>query len=85
MQILTQYEREKIAYSLKITRGIRTIAGLLNRDPGVISRELKRNSLPDGTYDPIRAQKKADLRTKKTNKRKLESDWRLHDWVEKKL
>lgn len=85
MQILTLYEREQIAYSLKLKRGIRDIARLLKRDPGVVCRELKRNRLPDGTYDPTRAQKKADLRARKTNHRKLETDWRLHDWVEKKL
>lgn len=85
MQILTQYEREQIAYSLKLKRGIRTIARLLRRDPGVISRELQRNRLPDGTYDPHRAQRKADLRATKTNIRKLESDFRLHDWVARKL
>jgi transposase, IS30 family len=85
MQILTQYEREKIAFSLKIKRKIRDIAKALGRNPGVISREITRNRLSDGTYDPVRAQKKADLRSHKTNKRKLESDWRLHDWVEKKL
>ena len=85
MQILTQYDREQIAYSLKLKRGVRTIARLLKRDPGVISRELQRNRLPDGRYDPVRAQKKADLRARKTNRRKLETDWRLHDWVERKL
>lgn len=85
MQILTQYEREQIAYSLKLKRGVRTIARLLKRDHSVIVRELRRNRLPDGTYDSLRAQKKADLRARKTNHRKLEVDWRLHDWVEKKL
>lgn len=85
MQILTQYEREQIAYSLKLKRGVRDIARLLKRDPGVICRELGRNRLPDGTYDPARAQKKADLRARKTNRRKLETDWRLHDWVAGRL
>lgn len=85
MQLLSQYEREKIAYSLKLKRGLRTIAQLLGRDPGVICRELQRNRNPDGTYDPVRAQKKADFRARKTNCRKLEADWRLHDWVEQKL
>lgn len=85
MQILNQYEREQIAFSLKLKRGVREIARRLNRDPGVICRELKRNRSPDGRYDPVRAQKKADLRARKTNVRKLSSDWRLHDWVEKRL
>ena len=85
MQILSQYEREQIAYSLKLKRGVRTIARLLKRDHSVIVREFKRNRGPDGQYDPLRAQKKADLRATKTNHRKLETNWRLHDWVEEKL
>lgn len=85
MQLLTQYEREKIAFSLKLKRGIREIARQLRRNPAVICRELARNRLPDGSYDPFRAQRKANLRARKTNVRKLETDWRLHDWVEKKL
>jgi len=86
MQILTQYEREQIAFSLKLKRSTRDIATALGRtDHSVIVRELQRNRLSDGTYDPIRAQKKADLRAKKTNTRKLEEHWRLHDWVEGKL
>ena len=59
MQILSQYEREQIAYSLKLKRGVRTIARLLKRNHSVIVRELKRNRSPDGAYDPLRAQKKA--------------------------
>ncbi len=86
MQILTQYEREKIAYSLKLKRSTRDIAKAIGRsDHSVIVRELNRNRLPDGTYDPVRAQKKANLRAKKTNRRKLETDWRLHDWVAQQL
>jgi len=85
MQILTQYEREQIAYSLKLKRGPREIGRLLKRNHSDIVRELQRNRSPDGTYDPVRAQKKADVRAKKTNIRKLSSDWQLHDWVERKL
>ena len=85
MQILTQYEREQIAYSLKLKRSRRTIAKLLQRDHSIIVRELNRNRGADGTYDPLRAQQKADRRATKTNHRKLETNWRLHDWVEEKL
>jgi len=85
MQILTLPEREQIAYSLRLKRGIREIARLLRRDHTVIIRELKRNRLADDTYDPHRAQKRADLRAQRTNTRKLETDWRLHDWVERQL
>lgn len=85
MQIITLYEREQIAYSLKLKRSLRTIANRLKRDHSVIVREVSRNREPDGKYDPLKAQARADRRARKTNKRKLETDWRLHDWVEARL
>ena len=84
MQILTQYEREKIEFYLKLKWGPREIGRRLKRDHGVISREIKRNS-KDGKYIAAVAQKRADFKARKTNKRKLESNEQLHNWVEKKL
>lgn len=84
MQILTQYEREKIEFYLKLKWGPREIGRHLKRDHGVISREIKRNS-KNGKYLAASAQKLADFRSRKTNKRKLETNAELHDWVEKKL
>lgn len=84
MQILTEYEREKVEFYLKLKWGPREIGRHLKRDHGVISREIKRNS-KDGKYVAAEAQKRADFKARKTNKRKLESNERLHDWVEKKL
>lgn len=85
MQIITQYEREQIAYSLNLKRSLRAIAALLKRGHSDIVRELQRNRGPDGRYDPILAQTKADRRARKTNHRKLETNTLLHDWVETKL
>ncbi len=85
MQILNLYEREKIEFSLRIKRTLRDIAKVLDRDPGVISREIKRNTVPGKKYDAAKAQAKADRRARNTNKRKLETDYLLHDFVEKKL
>jgi len=84
MQILTQYEREKIEFFLKLKWGPREIGRHLKRDHGVISREIKRNS-KDGKYVAAAAQRRADFKARKTNKRKLEANELLHDWVEKKL
>jgi IS30 family transposase len=84
MQILTQYEREKIEFYLKLKWGPREIGRRLKRDHGVISREIKRNS-KDGKYIAALAQKRADFKARKTNKRKLETNEALHDWVGKKL
>lgn len=85
MQILSFYEREKIEFSLRIKRGIRDIAKVLDRDPSIISREIKRNAVPGERYQAVKAQAKADRRARKTNRRKLEINYLLHDWVEKKL
>lgn len=85
MQILTQYEREKIEFSRRIKRSLRDIAKLLDREVSVISREIKRNRNRDGKYIAAEAQAKADSRARKTNHRKLETDDQLHDWVETKL
>lgn len=84
MQIVSHYEREKIEYYVKLKMSIRAIARRLKRDHSVISRELERNSCK-GTYIAREAHKKASLKTRKTNKRKLETNGLLHDYVEKKL
>ena len=84
MQILTRYEREKIEFFLRMKWGPREIGRHLKRDHGVISRELKRNS-KNGKYVAVDAQKRADFKARRTNKRKLESNENLHDYVEGKL
>lgn len=84
MQILTKYEREKIEYYLKLKFSHRRIAGRVKRSQSVISREIERNS-KDGKYIAAKAQKRADFKARKTNKRKLETNEALHDYVEKQL
>lgn len=84
MQILTQYEREKIEFYLKLKWGPREIGRRLKRDHGVISREIKRNG-KGGKYIAALAQRRAEFKARKTNKRKLESNEQLHDFVERKL
>lgn len=84
MQILTKYEREKIEFYLKLKWGYREIGRHLRRDHGIISREVRRNS-KDGKYIAAKAQNRADFKARKTNKRKLETNQVLHDYVEKKL
>ena len=85
MQILTFYERQKIEYYRRIKRGVREIGRRLHRNHTDIVRELKRNTVRGERYAAITAQAKADRRARKTNKRKLETDGRLHDFVEAKL
>lgn len=85
MQILNQQEREQIAFYRRLKLSLRDIAKRLNRNVSVISRELKRNRNRDGLYIPAQAQTAADRRATRTNKRRLETNEDLHDWVEQKL
>jgi IS30 family transposase len=81
MQVLTFLQREWIELLNNKGYGPRTIGRFLKRDHTIISRELKRNTTPGKKYSAITAQKLADLKARKTNKRKLEKDQQLHDYV----
>lgn len=85
MQILTLKEREQIEWYLRLKMGLREIGRRLGRDHGIISREIRRNILPGQKYSAAGAQKLADRKSHHTNKRRLETDEVLHDWVVKKL
>lgn len=85
MQILTFVQRQWIEFYNNRKQGPREIGRFLRRDHTVISRELKRNTKPGKKYSAITAQKLADFKAKKTNKRKLDTDKELHDYVVKKL
>jgi transposase, IS30 family len=85
MQILTFYERQKIEYHLKLKLTQRDIAKRLKRNQSDICREISRNKDKDGKYKAAIAQKKAEFKSHKTNKRKLETNEALHDYVELKL
>lgn len=81
MQILTFVQRQWIEFFSNKGQGPREIGRFLKRDHTVVLRELKRNTKPGKKYSAITAQKLADLKAKKTNKRKLETDEILHDYV----
>ena len=84
MQVLTSVQREWIEFFNNKGQGPREIGRQIKRDHTVISRELKRNTKPGKKYSAITAQKMADLKAGKTNKRKLDKDRELHDYVVKK-
>ena len=85
MQVLTFVQRQWIEFFNNKGQGSREIGRQIKRDHTVISRELKRNIKPGKKYSAITAQKLADLKAKKTNKRKLDKDRELHDYVVKKI
>lgn len=66
MPNLTADERYEIAWALKSGRKQTQIAEQLGRDPGTISRELKRNTCPDGVYRWEKADRRA--RDRKSNR-----------------
>jgi transposase, IS30 family len=85
MQTLTSLQREWIEFFTNKGQGPREIGRFLRRDHTVISRELKRNTKPGKKYSAVTAQKLADFKSRKTNKRKLETNPDLHGYVVSKL
>jgi len=60
---------------------------MLHRNHGVISREIERNSEPDGTYSSVKAQEMTDARQEKNQRRsrKLDRDLVLRQYVMEEL
>jgi len=85
MERLTKYDREQIEHHLRAGLSIRAIARLMGRDHSVIVRELKRNRSPHFAYVSKKADYFSNRRAKNTNKRKLEKNEKLYDYVLKCL
>lgn len=82
---LSDYERQQIEYFLRLKYSFRLIGRRLGRDHTVISQEIKRNQGREGKYSALLAQKKTEARKHLTNRRKMETNEPLRDYVEKKL
>ena len=81
-------EREEIALLRVQGKGVREIARTIGRDPGTISRELRRNAATRGgslDYRASVAQWKAGMAAKRPKIAKLVANLRLHDYVEQRL
>lgn len=80
-------ERKAIDYYLKCNWKQKDIAKVLNREPDVISKEIKRNTDEDGIYKYGFAQNKYLERRKKAkqNKKKIQNDISLQYVIEKEL
>jgi len=85
MQILTIGDREKIEKYLSLKMKKRPIARLLKRDASVIRRAISKNTQNGRRYSAIKAQARTERESHKTNKRKLETDHILHDYVVERL
>jgi IS30 family transposase len=81
-------EREELALLKAQGLGVRVIARHLKRDPGTISRELRRNAATRGgqlEYRASVAQWKAQVAARRPKPAKLASNPQLHDYVQTRL
>lgn len=85
MQVLTSVQRQWIEFFNNKGRGPREIGRFLRRHHTVILRELRRNIKSGKKYSAVTAQKLADFKARKTNKRKLDKDPALHDYVVRQI
>ena len=82
---LSAQERIQIADLLAAKMTVRGIALELGRAPSTISREIRRNSDPDGRYRPHHAEQTARLRACKPRKRRITLDTVLAEAVARLL
>lgn len=81
-------EREEIALLKAQGKGVREIARAIGRDPGTVSRELRRNAAVrygSSGYRASVAQWKADMAARRPKVAKLAADPRLRDYVQQRL
>jgi len=82
---LTKYDREQIEYYFRLGFSGRAIAEKISRHHSVVERELSRNRSPYFKYEASKADYFSARRAKKTNKRKMEKNENLYDYVLEKL
>jgi len=81
-------EREEIALLRAQQMGVRQIARRIGREPGTISRELRRNAATRGgkpEYRPLVAQWKAQEAAKRPKVARLVTNDRLREYVQQRL
>lgn len=81
-------EREQIALLRAKDKGVREIARAIGRDPGTISRELRRNAATRSgklEYRAVVAQWKAQQAAKRPKAAKLATNGRLREYVQDRL
>ena len=82
---LSEQERIQIADLRAAGMSLRRIAQQLGRAPSTISREIARNSAPDGRYRPHHAEQAARLRVARPRKRRIALDTVLAEAVARLL
>lgn len=85
-RFLSEDERVDIADLLVLKKSQAEIARALGRSPSTISREIRRGRDPDtGAYRPYQAQERAENRRARPKPRKLDTNPRLRQYVQKGL
>ena len=82
---LSEQERIRIADLLAAGITVRGVAVELGRAPSTISREIARNSDPDGRYRPHHAEQAARLRAARPRTRRIAGDGVLGETVQRLL
>ncbi len=85
---LSLAEREEIALLKAQDKGVREIAREIGRDPGTVSRELRRNAATRSgkqVYRAVVAQWKAQQAGKRPKAAKLTSNERLREYIQDRL
>jgi IS30 family transposase len=78
---ITLAERESIGLLRAAGVGVRAIARELGRQPGVISKEITRNTNRAGVYRPLGAQSRAERLARRAKPAKLAQPGPLRDFV----
>jgi IS30 family transposase len=80
---LSSHERDLVAVLRSRGQSLRQIARVLGRDPGTISRELRRNVPPiyTGYYLAHKAQQRAETRNRRTHRRPRLKSARVRHYV----
>ena len=84
-RFLSDDERVAIADLRRRGNTLRQIGSQLGRSPSTISRELRRNQAPDGSYRPFQAHRIAQARRRRPGRGKLVHDPVLAAVVQEKL
>lgn len=82
---LTQDDRIEIAEGLAVGEAVKSIAARIGKSFQSVYREIKRNSKPDGRYQPWFAHNQAYLRRRRPKTHRLVADARLRIVVARKL
>ena len=84
-RFLSEDERITIADLRRRGHTIRAIGARLGRAPSTVSRELRRNRVPEGGYRPFRAQRMAQARQRRPGRGKIRRDPFLGRFVQERL